>query len=170
MEITYRQKCEDMDNQHHILEHGHCSSTVDIPEVHDKCDAPDHECTLPIGRLVRLLVNEDKRLDHSSDEEWSRSSTSLPAHDGHPASKVAEQLLVIRGSKLRDPICVDVVSNCMQFAEQGLVLTILSATGRCHTRHFSETQDYERHTSICPDITPEQTSNATSNETLSRGN
>ena len=40
-----------------------------------------------------------------------------------------------------------------------MLLTVLSATGRCHARHFSETQDYEGHTGICPDIAPEQTSN-----------
>ena len=98
--ITYSQERKDMDNQHDVLEHRHGSSTVHVSEVYDERDTPDHECTLPVGRLIRLLVHEDKRLDHGSDEEWTRSSTSLPTHHGHPASEIAKQLLMLRRSKL----------------------------------------------------------------------
>ena len=89
-----------MDDQHDVLEHRHGSSTVHVSKVYDESDTPDHECTLPICRLIRLLVHKDKSLNHGSDEEGTRSSASLPAHCGHPASKVAEQLLMVWRSKL----------------------------------------------------------------------
>jgi hypothetical protein len=111
-EFTYSQESKDVDDQHDVLKYGHSSSTINITEVHDESDGPNHHRALPIRRGVRFLVHVDKRLNHSPDKERTRSSTSLPAHNGHPAGEVAEQFLVIRRSEFRDPICVNFVSSC----------------------------------------------------------
>lgn len=83
-----------MPDKHNLLCAGNIMRQVDIDDAGQDCDGDDKERSLPIGKSVAVVVDQDDGLDQGASEKEALSIASLPGKRRHPSGDVAEEFLI----------------------------------------------------------------------------
>jgi len=97
-------EAENVKEENQALQQRQVLGAVGVEECGDQSDCNGEKSSLPASRDVIRMIQHNQTLNHSSSQEGSRCSTSLPTKSRDPADNVAEKPLEFLGRKFGDPM------------------------------------------------------------------